>query len=496
MHNGSLPHAGPNTRATKHLFSSKASSLFWLVTVLFVLSRGWHLAYYDLWFDEIFSVHVAKQSVPDLLALTVRDLVHPPFFYLALKIWVFIVGESVLWLRLFPALTAIAAIIPFYFFCRELDLHPTEINLALILLAVNGYLIYYSQELRMYSLLQFLSLASLFLFVRFMNRGGDRISLVWLFAVNLILIYTHYYAWFVVGAEAIAILTRGRKKFAPFILSLVALILCFSPWAYFVARTITPTGLTTHLGWIGRPNFWSLRDLYFTLNGDTGFRHSTSLQLLLFGFPVLLWALQLIKQKDKREAFTFSWLILLSLFPTTLAFLLSLKSSQSIWGARHLIIIGAPYMILVACSAQRLRPAWLRPTMFILIAGWSALAGWREISRTDKKTDWQSLVNQMITTEPSETTGIQVYAANWSSTLPLRFYLKLAGDSRFEVLKVEDVATLDGDHFWVIYDQIGWKGERAPERILQDKGYQVGECYRAQSRDFKILLFPVYRGHE
>ena len=46
-----------------------------------------------------------------------------------------------------------------------------RVNLALLLLAVNGYLIKYAQEVRMYSLLFFLSLCSLWLFFRFFNRG-------------------------------------------------------------------------------------------------------------------------------------------------------------------------------------------------------------------------------------------------------------------------------------------------------------------------------------
>ena len=151
--------------------AAEKNSLSILVTVavagLFVALRLWRLSASCLWFDEIFSVHAARHGWAELLRFAAADIIHPPLFYLLLKLWISLGGESLLWLRLLPALVSIAAIIPFVLLCRELGLKRSEWNLALLLLAVNGYLIKYAQELRMYSLLMFLSLCSLWLFVRF-----------------------------------------------------------------------------------------------------------------------------------------------------------------------------------------------------------------------------------------------------------------------------------------------------------------------------------------
>jgi len=40
----------------------------------------------SLWYDETVSVFLARQSIPDLIAHTARDI-HPPGYYLLLHVW-------------------------------------------------------------------------------------------------------------------------------------------------------------------------------------------------------------------------------------------------------------------------------------------------------------------------------------------------------------------------------------------------------------------------
>ena len=125
--------------------------------------RLWGLADSCLWFDEIFSVHAARHAWSDILWFVAQDLIHPPLFYLLLKAWISIGGEGLCWLRLFPVVFSLLALIPFYLLCRELKLKFTTILFALVFLSVNGALIKYAQEVRMYSVLLFLSLVSIWL---------------------------------------------------------------------------------------------------------------------------------------------------------------------------------------------------------------------------------------------------------------------------------------------------------------------------------------------
>ncbi|HZB45808.1 MAG TPA: glycosyltransferase family 39 protein, partial [Pyrinomonadaceae bacterium] len=157
-----------------------------LVVALYVAARLWRLDATCLWFDELFGVHAARHTWGGMLRFVAADLIHPPLFYALLKIWVAAGGESLLWLRLFPALTSFAAIVPFLLLARELRLGAKEVTPALLLLAANGYLIKYAQEVRMYSLLLLLALTSFWMFVRFLHaRPKTKATLLLLFFVNL-----------------------------------------------------------------------------------------------------------------------------------------------------------------------------------------------------------------------------------------------------------------------------------------------------------------------
>src|SRR6185436_3134035 len=107
--------------ATNEARENNSRSLLVTVAVaaLFIALRLWRLSASCLWFDEIFSVHAARHGWAELLRFAAADIIHPPLFYLLLKIWISLGGESLLWLRLLPALVSIAAIIPFLLLCRE-----------------------------------------------------------------------------------------------------------------------------------------------------------------------------------------------------------------------------------------------------------------------------------------------------------------------------------------------------------------------------------------
>jgi uncharacterized membrane protein len=112
-----------------------------LIAVVYVLLRMWNLTASCLWFDEIFSVHAATLPWRDLFWFVAQDLIHPPFFYALLKIWISVGGESLFWLRLFPVFFSKVAIIPFILLCRQIKLPLSTVALALTFFAVIGSLI-------------------------------------------------------------------------------------------------------------------------------------------------------------------------------------------------------------------------------------------------------------------------------------------------------------------------------------------------------------------
>ncbi|HVF27524.1 MAG TPA: glycosyltransferase family 39 protein, partial [Pyrinomonadaceae bacterium] len=275
--------------------------LFALAVALYVAARLWRLTASCLWFDEIFGVHAARHGWRTLIDFVAADIIHPPLFYVLLKIWIGVGGESLLWLRLFPALTAVAAIAPFMLLCRELRLRTPETNLALLLLAVNGYLIKYAQEVRMYSLLFLFALCSLWLFARFINRKSDsHRTLAALTLVNLLLVYTHYFGWMMVAVELLFLLWRVRRKAAMFLISIAGLVLCYLPWiAAVINQAPRAEALNQNLGWAARPGVLDVLQFFALLHEIFYYRQSSHepvflsasavLGVVLLLFPALLF---------------------------------------------------------------------------------------------------------------------------------------------------------------------------------------------------------------
>lgn len=73
-------------------FTKPATVMLIFAVALFVTARLWHLTAFSLWFDEIFSLQTARRNWGSLLAVAVDDIVHPPLFYLLLKVWLEICG--------------------------------------------------------------------------------------------------------------------------------------------------------------------------------------------------------------------------------------------------------------------------------------------------------------------------------------------------------------------------------------------------------------------
>lgn len=488
--------------------------------LLYVLSRLWKLSAYDLWADELTTFGYVVSDWSSMTTYVIQDIVHPPLFYVFLKLWVIIGGDSLIWIRLFPALTAICAIVPLLLICRELKFSLIETNLVLLLSGVNGYLIYYSQELRMYSLLLLLGLWSKWLFLRYARAtGGYSRTLMPLFVVNLLLIYTQYYGWLLVMTEFVILVLWMRDKAWWFGLSMLVLGVCFSPWLLLVIQAAQAKGgMEENLGWIARPSVLDVIWQYVILNGPL--RSSplakwiSFLAVFLFGLPILLWVWRVFLKTNiqvANERFALSCLILFSVLPTVIAFGASQILPQAVWHPRYLIIIALPYILLTVAALRRLPPLWFRYAS-VIIVGWAILSGVREQQHTDKIA-WRGVIDHMIRNEPTSTDHAQVFAFG-SHLLP--FYFDQAHDTKFQVTRVSDRQamldpsyTWDAERFWISFRTYGdrYRHRQAYSEAqreeqhqlaklqtsLQEKGYQITNEFQSGATGSRVFVFHVSR---
>jgi hypothetical protein len=508
-------------KQSEHIAFSTPMLIFILLLILFIALRFYQMTAFSLWGGEAFTMIGVQQSWREMFDYIVADIVHPPLFYILLKLWIIIGGESLFWLKLFPVISGAAVVIPFLLLCRELKFRLFEVNLALLLVAVNGYMIHYAQELRMYSLFMFLAVCSYWLFIRYFTSSGRAVDqLLLLTVVNLLAIYTHYYGWVVVGMEFLFLLIWRRQKLVDFGFSMLFLLLCFAPWAYLVlqeARSIG--GLEQNLNWIPKPGLTDILNLYATFNGPLGNRYVKLFGLALFGLPVLIWGWQLIRagfREQKEGLVRFSWLALLAFLPVMALFVVSQRMDQAVWIDRYFIFIAIPYMMLVATAVFQIKPRWLRHSWVVAIVAWSLLAGFNDL-RTNRmawegpqmgsRIDWDGLTQQMIAAEADTPGPIKVYTltvisrglrtGDWAISTSIDYFTEQHSDDRFQTVYARDVYALlervEDDHFWVGYFELTEWPVPTPTKVLAEHGYRIGETVVFQEQSERLVLAQIWR---
>jgi len=525
-----------------------------LLVALFVGARVWGLDASCLWFDEVFSVHAARHGWGGLLEFVALDLIHPPLFYLLLKVWVALVGgESVWWLRLFTVLAETAAVVPFLLLCRELGMRGGgAVRVALLLLAVNGYLIQHAQQLRMYGLLLLFALCSLWLFARFSggeerSRGRGLVAVA-LFVANLLLVYTHYFGWLLVGLEGVFLVVWGREKLKAFAVSVLALGVCFAPWVWLVWKASgAGEGLAQNIGWAARPRLPDILQPFLLLHEPFRFRRNTYepvvlrvdvwLAFAVFVPPFVALGRRALRRRraaaqstgdeaardaaalndagalssgrdagaglparDAEGKTALAFLLFFSVSPVVVAFALARVLPQSIWGTRHLIIVAPVYLLLAAVALVSLRrPVWLAVTLKLLLGCWLTLAAMLWLMRRDAPPvwcAWETLAQRVVEADAGKGGEVRVYAAEDLVAYHLWYGLSSTGDGRFRVVSVKNLPGVAEDRAFFLprgFDEVAAVDASA---AMREEHFWVAFRDSSGNAEHALLRLLSERGYE
>ena len=156
----------------------------------FMITGSFHNA---LWFDETYTVGLINHSFIDLIKISTFD-VHPYLYYILLKIFTLIFGKSIVAMRIFSALGAVAlASVGFTHIRRDFG-EKTGIYYTIISFLM-PVVFKYAQQIRMYTwVAYFLILACIYAYRYFKNPNKENFVKFILFSV--LASYTHYFAFF------------------------------------------------------------------------------------------------------------------------------------------------------------------------------------------------------------------------------------------------------------------------------------------------------------
>jgi mannosyltransferase len=421
-----------------------------LLAGAYVATRLWGLTDNCLWFDEIYSVHAAEHPWNELLHFVALDLIHPPLFYVILKIWIALGGESLFWLRLLPVGFSILAIVPLRLISGELR-RSAAVLLALSFLTVNGQFLKYSQEVRMYSMLMCVSLFSFWLFVRYLNKSS---GLGWLLAVNIVLVWTHYFGWFVVASEIVATLILDREKGRRILAMAGVTAATFVPWGWAVLSVARSGDLAQNIGWMSSPGPREIGTFLLDLIEPFYYQASTvepvstyivSIPLLLIAVAVISVSLSHRKWHVEDERRSFTLLSIFILLPIVTALLLSWLLPYSVWGTRHLIIVFAPVSLLLAQGIMGLRQTTLRVATIILIALFAGYSFVQWAGRPAPNNSWCAWGELAVNARDQGATTLYVFEdlAAYHAWFAVR-------DGSIQIAKVSGIDGITEDHAYFL----------------------------------------------
>ena len=473
---------------------------------VFVMLRVWRMGDTCLWFDEIFSVHAASQPWNSILYFIALDLIHPPLFYVLLKAWIAVGGDGLLWLRTLPVALSTLAIYPLFLLLNELKQNFKVKAIILLLLIFNGSILKYSLEVRMYSLMLFLGLFSTWLFVRFVER---RRSILPLIAVNILLVFSHYFGWLIVVSELIVAAAFYRTSLKKVCTMAAVTAIAFAPWMVAVWNAASAgSGLSQNIGWMSRPGLremtafaLNLIEPFYFQQGSTDPVSNLWVTIPLVMLIIAVAVIGVVNWRSFEELVRkiVQTLAIFVIVPATGAFVVSWLSPYSIWGTRHLIMVFVPFLLIAVIIGANLPGRMFRTTLFAGVVVLCLAGGVMNAMRETQQFAWCEagrMTRDAMPETPILATEDLIAYHLWfdhRNELPPRSVVKVEnitgiGEDKayflprgFDEVSRVDVDAITEPSFWLVQRGKTLNETEPPLRNFLHKGYRITEQKRTQA---------------
>lgn len=241
------------------------------------------------WFDESFSVSLARRSVPELIRITGMD-VHPPLYYLAVKLFITVFGDSLFVYHL-PSLLCYVALmgISVLFFHRNF-------NARLSLLVTTAFcsvpgMLEHALWIRMYSMAMLLVISGFFVAYLIMKKCDGDISFasLWkhwtgLALINVAAAYTHYFAGVAAAGISLFLLVyvllkkKRVQALIPWLIHCAIMVVLYLPWLPILFKQMSRIDGNFWIEPLSEMALHTYPELVFSMKNDT------SRQLLIIIF--------------------------------------------------------------------------------------------------------------------------------------------------------------------------------------------------------------------
>ncbi len=392
--------------------STRTRALLLIGLLMAFALRLYHLGGESLWYDETVSALLAAKPIPALITHTARDI-HPPGYYLLLHGWQRLtqptLAHGLEFLYAWPSLWFGMLIVALLYALGRRCHGASTALLALWLAAINPFHLWYSQEVRMYTLGSALGLLCLWALLKFFEQKKWGAQMAWLLVYAICAaagLYTLYYFLFILAALNLIASSLWRRRDQAGIQRSLAwlgaqalVILLYWPWLPILWRQATdppvPPWRTSWSDWSSFAQALS-ESLAALLIGQSppGLRH-WPWALLTVGIVATYGYTKIYSKKttlpncassQQRESVqptkdAGSGMLIPYLFlPIGLIYLITLFVTP-IYHVRYLFVYAAPFLILVAAVLQHIQrwQRWLGALIALLLisaSGWGLREFW------------------------------------------------------------------------------------------------------------------------
>jgi mannosyltransferase len=304
------------------------------------------------WFDEAFSVEVARLSGHDFTRLLWWREANMSLYYILLRGWLHF-GSTPYFIRSLSVIFSLASLTAVFWLAATLfDRRVAWVAAALM--SVNAFSIRYAQEARSYSLFVLLATLSSGFLVANLKQPSRRNR--WGYILTSVLaVYAHFYAVLLLASHWLSM--RGRRErglnFSALRRAWIWIGVAVAPLLVFAAKTGAGP-----IRWIPRPGFHDLFEFAEHLAGNDG-----SLLLLSYvaaGAFAVFSGKRAIEPSDAQSdwrAWRLRFLLVWLFFPVALTLLLSV--ARPLFLGRYFAFCLPALIILAAAGLVSFRKNWL-----------------------------------------------------------------------------------------------------------------------------------------
>jgi len=429
----------------------------WLAVSAGIALRVSGLGASAIWYDESFSLAMARLPLLDMIRTAALDF-NPPLWEMIAWVSVRIFGVNEIGLRA-PALVAsiLTLLLARYLAHTLLPDMPAALGVGAV--ALLPYQLWMAQEGRMYAMMSLL-----YLFAFALARRGRWLGLS---AVLGLLLYSHMTAPFYCAAVGLYALVKARGERTQVLVTGATAISAFLPWATSYLHSAT----AKDFWYVPRTLGWIITALVRATMADAmpGEWWQAVAMLTLLGSLVA----GLLITAQRRESAALS-LCVIALGPFLL--MLAVMPLQNVIFYRTLSALTVPLLLWLGATLVHLPGVWLRS---LFGAAWalmavSGLVAWQPAAKGGELRDVAEFVND------AWRPGDVIYHATATTELPFEFYLNhpayllderqhdglLAWEVQ-DALGVQRAALEDIPHkrAWVVWALDGFMSERAIERM-------------------------------